>query len=46
MTIRDFEIFIAAAETAQMSVAARELYITQPTVSHSSQPAGQKQERK
>ena len=46
MTIRDFEIFIAVAETGQMGVASRKLYITQPTVSHSSQPAGQKQERK
>ena len=34
MTIRDFEIFIAVAETGQMGVASRKLYITQPTVSH------------
>ena len=30
MTIRDFEIFIAVAETGQMGVASRKLYITQP----------------
>lgn len=34
MTIRDLEIFIAVAETGQMGKAARELYISQPTVSH------------
>lgn len=34
MTIRDFEIFIAVAETGQMGIASRKLYITQPTVSH------------
>lgn len=34
MTIRDMEIFIAVAETGQMGAAAKELYISQPTVSH------------
>ena len=34
MTLRDFEIFIAVAETGQMGVASIQLYITQPTVSH------------
>ena len=34
MTIRDLEIFIAVAETGQMGSAARELFISQPTVSH------------
>lgn len=34
MTIRDLEIFIAVAEKGQMGSAARELYISQPTVSH------------
>ncbi len=33
MTIRHLQIFIAAADTGQMSAAAKELFITQPTVS-------------
>lgn len=34
MTIRDLEIFIAVAETGKMGNAAKELFISQPTVSH------------
>lgn len=34
MTIRDLEIFIAVAETGKMGSAAKELFISQPTVSH------------
>ena len=33
MTIRHLRIFVAVAETGQMSRAARLLYLTQPTVS-------------
>lgn len=34
MTIRDLEIFTTVAEKGQMGSAARELFISQPTVSH------------
>lgn len=34
MTIRDLEIFVAVAESGKMGVAAKKLYISQPTVSH------------
>ena len=33
MTIRHLRILMAVADTGQMSAAARQLYITQPTVS-------------
>ena len=33
MTIRHLKIFIAVAETGKMSLAAKRLYVTQPTVS-------------
>lgn len=34
MTIRDLEIFIAVAQLGKMGLAAKKLYISQPTVSH------------
>lgn len=34
MTIRDMEIFVAVAEAGHMGIAAKNLYISQPTVSH------------
>lgn len=34
MTLRDLEIFIAVAETGDMSSAAKKLFISQPAVSH------------
>jgi Transcriptional regulator len=34
MTIRDMEIFMAVAESGHMGLAAKKLYISQPTVSH------------
>lgn len=34
MTIRDLEIFVTVAEAGRMGIAAKKLYISQPTVSH------------
>lgn len=34
MTIRDLEIFVAVAESGHIGIAAKKLYISQPTVSH------------
>ena len=37
MTIRHLKIFLTVAETGKMSLAAKQLYLTQPTIS---QPSG------